>query len=162
MPGMFRSHTIRSGSVSAARLHARLPIRGRHHLKALLGQELDDHLAKALLVINDEDLAHCAVGILLHAASQHGPNRAPCQAFIGGQERVLAVVRDITPRKRAERALTDTRGLLGAILDNIPDPAGSRTSKAVSIANSREGERPREPHVPPGVGFARATPPEQG
>jgi len=41
----------------ARQAHSRLPIRGCHHRKALLGKEPDDDLAKISFVINDQYLA---------------------------------------------------------------------------------------------------------
>ena len=55
-------------------------------------------------------------------------------ANIGGQERVLAVVRDITKRKRAETELAESRRLLKAILDNIPDPAWLKDTQGRFLA----------------------------
>ncbi len=55
-------------------------------------------------------------------------------ATIGGQERVLAVVRDINDRKRSQRALDESRRLLRAILDNIPDPAWFKNMQGCYLA----------------------------
>ena len=55
-------------------------------------------------------------------------------ANIGGQGRVLAVVRDITKRKRAETELAESRRLLKAILDNIPDPAWLKDTQGRFLA----------------------------
>jgi len=69
--------------------HARLPIRGCHHRKALLGKEPDDHLAKVRLVINDEYLSCRAVGISLHAALSMAPTAAPAKHLLPAPPRPL-------------------------------------------------------------------------
>src|ERR1017187_10527367 len=55
-------------------------------------------------------------------------------ANIGDQGRVLAIVRDITKRKRAETELAESRRLLKAILDNIPDPAWLKDTQGRFLA----------------------------
>jgi PAS domain S-box-containing protein len=43
------------------------------------------------------------------------------RAVIGDQDRILAAVRDIGDRKRAEEALAEERALLRTLMDNLPD-----------------------------------------
>lgn len=42
-------------------------------------------------------------------------------AFIGGEKRLIAVARDITERKKTEKALAEERNILRTLIDNLPD-----------------------------------------
>jgi PAS domain S-box-containing protein len=46
-----------------------------------------------------------------------------CKFQYGGQEAILASVRDISQRKKAERALLESRNVLSAIIENTPNVA---------------------------------------